>query len=265
MKSGRLYLVYPRVFAIHPRPYSPPQRRLAATYTGGPLSMISDQTAAVHLKLTEDHPPAIHLTVTGAKLQTGARPDHPPPRDRSARPLARRRHPLHLRRATIIDCAHAVGLEGTEQLIMAADSKRSLNRRRLEELVAEHRGRPGIAHVRALITDDPPKLRSENERRLFSICREFRVPVPADELPDPTSASRTFYADFCWPDLRLIVEADSWRWHGGRLAGERDRDRDQILSIAGWHVVHFTRDQIKLDRGRTGRRLVALTVSRPEA
>lgn len=36
---------------------------------------------------------------------------------------------------------------------------------------------------------------------------------------------RTFYADFCWPELRLIVEADSWQWHGGRQARERDVDR----------------------------------------
>jgi hypothetical protein len=39
---------------------------------------------------------------------------------------------------TIIDCAQDVGLEGTEELIWAADSKRTLDRRRLEELA----GRP---------------------------------------------------------------------------------------------------------------------------
>jgi very-short-patch-repair endonuclease len=70
---------------------------------------------------------------------------------------------------------------------------------------------------------------------------------------------RTFIADFCWPELRLIVEAASWRWHGGRLAAEYDADRDQLLLIAGWRVVHFTRDQIKLHRAETGERLAALT------
>ena len=39
---------------------------------------------------------------------------------------------------------------------------------------------------------------------------------------------------------------------------ERDRDRDQLLTIAGWIVVHFTRNQIKLASNETGQRLVAL-------
>jgi very-short-patch-repair endonuclease len=54
------------------------------------------------------------------------------------------------------------------------------------------------------------------------------------------------------------VEADSWRWHGGRLASEGDRDRDQLLSIAGWRVVRFTRDQILHHALEVGRRIDAL-------
>ena len=139
---------------------------------------------------------------------------------------------------------------------MAADSMRILNRRRLEELVAEH----GSRHLSTLIGDDPRIMRSRNERRLFSICREFGVPLPETDYEIRTSG-RTFYADFCWPSLRLIVEADSWRWHGGRLASERDADRDQLLALAGWRVVHFTRDQILRRRAETGRRLAALATS----
>lgn len=159
---------------------------------------------------------------------------------------------------TIVDCAHRAGLEGTEELIMAADAAGLLNRPRLEQLAHEHRGRPGINHVVALLTDDPVELRNRNERRMFSICREFEVPLPLCNHRIEVSG-RTFYADFCWPDLHLVVEADSWRWHGGRLASTNDADRGQLLSMAGSRVVRFTRDQIKHDRGETGRRLAALT------
>ena len=84
-------------------------------------------------------------------------------------------------------------------------------------------------------------------------------------MPEPETqyeihaSGRIFYAEFCWPELRLIVEADSWRRHGGKLKGESDRDRDQLLAIAGWIVVHRTRNQIKLEPERTGERLRALT------
>lgn len=143
---------------------------------------------------------------------------------------------------------------------MAADSLRILNRTRFEQLVGERRGQPGIASLTALITDDPAETRSKNERRLLSVCREFGVPLPLVnhriEVP-----GRTFIADFCWPELRLIVEADSWRWHGGRLAAEGDADRAQLLALAGWRVVRFTRDGIKNARAETGRRLLALTLA----
>lgn len=93
---------------------------------------------------------------------------------------------------------------------------------------------------------------------MFSICRTFGIPLPLCNHRIET-AGRTFFADFCWPDLHLIVEADSWRWHGGRLASESDADRDQLLSINGWRVVHFTRNQIRHHRSTTGHRLAALT------
>ena len=159
---------------------------------------------------------------------------------------------------TIIDCAFRAGAEGTEDLIMAADAAQLLDRFRLEELADERRGRPGVGHVLALITDDPVELRSRNEVRMRSICREYGIPQPLCNHRIDVSDS-TFIADFCWPDLRLIVEADSWRWHGGRLASESDANRDQLLSIAGWRVIHFTRDQIRHQRTTVGERLAALT------
>lgn len=94
---------------------------------------------------------------------------------------------------------------------------------------------------------------------MLRICRRLGVPEPETQYEIHTSG-RTFDAGFCWPGLRLIVEADSWRWHGGKLKVESDRDRDQLLAIAGWIVVHFTRNQIKLEPERTGERLRALLV-----
>jgi len=45
----------------------------------------------------------------------------------------------------------------------------------------------------------------------------------------------------------------------------RTVDRGQLLAIAGWLVVHFTRNQIKLSPERTGERLVALLAGRRAA
>ncbi len=133
-----------------------------------------------------------------------------------------------------------------------------MDRRRLEQLVADNAGRRGIRNLRELITDDPKDTDAENERRMLRICRRYGVPDPETQHEIRTPEGK-FRADFCWPELRLIVECDSWRWHGGKLKTELDTDRDQLLAIAGWIVVHFTRKQIKLMPEVVGPRLVALT------
>lgn len=146
---------------------------------------------------------------------------------------------------------------------MAADSKRVLNRRRLDELIAEHRGRRGVRTLTALISDDPVDVRNRNELRMLRICRRAGVEKPRTNYPIQVG-DRTFYADFCWTSLALIVEADSWRWHGGRQASESDADRDQLLATARWRVVHFTHDQIKHQAAEVGLRVAALTLTSAE-
>lgn len=260
--SRDLFRVHRGVFALHPPPYSWHQRLLAATFACGPGSAVSDLAAAHLLGATENHPPVPHVTNWGGRGRTiNGIVVH----DRSIDPrdlTFRFAIPCTTPARTLLDCAGSVGIEELEALLMAADSGRpGLDRARLGQLVAEHRGARGVRNLRELITDEPKETRAENERRMLRICRRFGVPEPLTNF-EIRAGGRTFAADFCWPDLRLIVECDSWRWHGGKLKTERDRERDQLLAIAGWLVVHFTRTQIKLARDETGRKLVALTAAR---
>ena len=258
--AGRLHRIHPAVYALHPPPYSRAQRRLAAVFACGPGSLLSDLDAACHLGFADTPPLTAHVTnASGRGRSLAGITVHRRVVARGDR-LIRDGIPCTSPTRTVVDCAASASLDQLEDLLLAADAKRMLNRRRLDELLIEHAGRRGIANLRRLITDDRQDTRSKTERRLLRICRHFGVPRPLTNHRIRVG-DRTFYADFCWPDLRLIVEADSWRWHGGRIAGESDADRDQLLAIAGWRVVHFTRDQIRLQPDRTGRRLLALTAS----
>jgi very-short-patch-repair endonuclease len=51
--------------------------------------------------------------------------------------------------------------------------------------------------------------------------------------------------DFVFAAERVAVETDSWRWHRGRAAFERDRERDAVLAAAGWQTLRFTDRQIE--------------------
>ena len=57
--------------------------------------------------------------------------------------------------------------------------------------------------------------------------------------------SRSFYADFAWPALKLIVEFDSYRHHDHRKAFRHDKRRAAWLSSQGWTVVPITSDLLK--------------------
>jgi very-short-patch-repair endonuclease len=46
--------------------------------------------------------------------------------------------------------------------------------------------------------------------------------------------------DFLWPTRKLVVEFDSWEFHRGRDAFEKDRRRDADLLLAGYRVLRIT-------------------------
>ncbi len=58
----------------------------------------------------------------------------------------------------------------------------------------------------------------------------------------------------CWarPDLvdrerRIVLEADSFEWHGGRAALAKDARRYNLLSVAGWLVLRFAWEDVMFD------------------
>lgn len=256
---NRLFRVHDGVFCLHPPPYTHHQLYLAAVYACGRGTFISDQAAAWLLGATE-LPPSLPILTN----RTGA--------GRSSEKLIVHRRAVEPRdvfkwggipctrpERTVLDCAASTTIEELEELLMALDSKRPrLRRRRLEQLIRENPGYRGIRNLRELTTDDPKDTDAESERRMLRICRRYGIPEPETQY-EVAAGGKNYRADFCWPALKLIVEADSWRWHGGKEKSERDRDRDQLLTIAGWIVVHFTRRQIKTAPEVVGPRLVALT------
>jgi very-short-patch-repair endonuclease len=60
-----------------------------------------------------------------------------------------------------------------------------------------------------------------------------------------TSSMISLTVDFVFAAERVAVETDSWRWHRGRAAFERDRERDAVLAAAGWKALRFTDRQIE--------------------
>lgn len=112
----------------------------------------------------------------------------------------------------------------------------------LDVAVGRAKGRRGIRRLRRLLaqlTDEPPLLRSDLERRFLDLVKRAGLPKPV-----VNGFVAGHEVDFHWPAQRLVVETDGRAAHGHALAFERDRRRDLDLELAGWDVVRVTWRQV---------------------
>ena len=96
--------------------------------------------------------------------------------------------------------------------------------------------------------------RAQDLRRMFlALARKARLPQPASNL-EIAGRSR----DFAWPDRRLVVETDGYRYHSARQAKRRDNRRDRQLTALGWRPVRFTYEEIAFEPAEVAKELVGL-------
>jgi very-short-patch-repair endonuclease len=52
--------------------------------------------------------------------------------------------------------------------------------------------------------------------------------------------------DFVWPERRIVVEIDGWRFHRTVQAADRDAQRGNDATLAGWLHLRFSRRRVVL-------------------
>jgi hypothetical protein len=87
---------------------------------------------------------------------------------------------------------------------------------------------PGSAKLRRILHGDAPVTLSALERRFLELLREHGLPLPATNRR--AGAHRV---DCRWPERRLTVELDSYRFHSSRHAWEQDRRREREARARG--------------------------------
>jgi very-short-patch-repair endonuclease len=126
----------------------------------------------------------------------------------------------------------------------ATQLERALNEAVNRDLVDPDRLRREVAAVpgalRTMLERDALTLTdSELEQLFLPIAREAGLPEPLTQVH-----VNGYRVDFYWPELRLVVEADSLRFHRTPAQQRRDRERDQAHTVAGLLPLRFTHAQI---------------------
>jgi very-short-patch-repair endonuclease len=116
-------------------------------------------------------------------------------------------------------------------------------RRCLDEHPRQH-GAPALRRLLdALAGTGAADLRSMLEVLLLQLSDDHQLPEPV-----ANAQIEGFTVDFYWPHKRLIIEADSYTYHSMPSAFESDRERDQLLTLAGYTVLRFTHRQVTRQR-----------------
>jgi very-short-patch-repair endonuclease len=150
---------------------------------------------------------------------------------------------------TLLDLAGVLSPWELRKAVSEAEVLRILDIAEARALVRRCRGRRGVARLRLCIDEISPvtrKTRSELERSFLRRCERNGLPRPEVNAPLDVGGIK-LRPDFLWRDARVILEADSRKYHGTGSAFELDRQREQRFFAAGWHVVRCTWRQVELE------------------
>jgi very-short-patch-repair endonuclease len=254
--DGRLYPVWRGVYAVGRRDLSPEGLFMGAVLACGDDAVLSHESATWLWGIRKVRGRVIEVTVPPGRN----------PRRRGIRAHRRtrvdsthhNRIPVTSPTQTLLDIApHSNGTQ-LERAVNEAVNRDLVD---LEELRRELDKLPGCAGVRPLrklldrdtfaLTD------SELEQYFLPIARAAGLPRPQTQ-----AYVNGFRVDFYWPELGLVVEADSLRFHRTPAQQRRDRERDQAHAIAGLTPLRFTHWQIAREPRHVKGVLVAVAAAR---
>jgi predicted transcriptional regulator of viral defense system len=242
--AGRLHGLHRGVYAVGHVAIGTLGRRWAALLALGDDAFLSHASAADTLGIRANRSAIVHVSVRGR----GGRKRHAGIRVHRPRELpddevtTHRGMPITTAARTLLDLAGS-GLRPRqlEDALNQAELDALLDFAELHELLARYPRRPGTRSLKAQLAAyrGPVDTRSRLERLVNELCDHHGLPRP---LVNTVIEGKV--RDFYWPHRRLVVEADSYRWHRSPSALNDDRERDVELTLAGYRVLRFTYEQV---------------------
>jgi very-short-patch-repair endonuclease len=239
LAAGRLHRIHAGVYAAGHARLTVQGRWMSAVLAYGPRALLSHRDGAALWELLPIGGSRIHVTVEarGVRRRRGIAVHET--RHLHADDLAIRDGiPVTSLPRTLLDLAEVVPAGTLARAYDQAERLRLLDVRAVTALCDRSPGRHGLKPLGALLADrtrPAPETKGELEALFFDFCRANRLPLPACN-----AMVEGFEVDAVWPAHRLIVELDSWEFHRGKMAFERDRERDAILQAAGYRVIRIT-------------------------
>lgn len=234
IRSRGLIVVHRGVFRVGHAAPSTAARYLAAVCACGDGAVLSGMAAAWLWSILKSKPPQAEVTTRGKRQVPGVR-------CRRSRTLTSQDKTLRLGipvtslPRTIVDISHPLPAPDLARALHEAGIRHRLTPADVEAVLRRRPNARGSAKLRAVLHGKEPITLSTLESAFLSLLR-------ANDLPLPHTNTRfgNRRLDCRWPAHGLVVELDSYRYHGSRHAWEEDRRRERLVRAAGDEFRRYT-------------------------
>jgi very-short-patch-repair endonuclease len=261
LRTGRLYRVYPGVYAVGRPPSAPAEKASAAVLACGEGAGLSGLSAGA---------------LWGVWPHWPATPEVIVPRDRRPRGISTHRvvllntdlrHHLGIRVTSpprmLLDCAPSLTDGQLKRLVNNARINKwtRITDDQIADIVARNPRHKGAKLLRWFIEEDAGHTsESPLEDILYPWCDRYGLQRPLTQI-----LLGGFRVDALYADEKVILELDGWKVHRGRESFESDRDRDATLLAAGFVVIRTTWRRLEEQPEREAQRLKKILADRRRA
>ena len=251
IRTGWLIPVYPGVYGVGGPPVTPIERASAAVLACGPGAALSHSSALTLWGIDKHWHTPFEVTVLRDRRPKGIRTHRPTTIHRRDITVQLGIRTTTLAR-TMLDIAPRLPERRRTRAVNDALHSKFMTGSQLADVVARnpsHRGTPLItpllAETRTGVT------RSEIEDTWKQLSTDYDLPKHLTNV----RLRGGYTADVLFPDHGLIVELDSWEFHGDRISFESNRDRDADNLAHGLPTIRVTHERMKADPAKEAERV----------
>ena len=239
--SDRWRPIHRGVYLAIPLEPSWHQRLMAAVLVGGPSAVASHRSAAALWKLDGIRSAPIEISVkTGLRIPGAI--VHRRRADDDPDIVSIDRVPATTIERTLLDLA-AVVRPRVAGLAMDDSLRRGDTDLRRLGAVVPPLGRAGRAAFRLLLEERDERdavAESPLETMMLRILRRAGLPPPVPQYEVHDAHGVVARIDFAYPEHRLGLETDGYRWHSGVERWRQDLRRENRLKLLGWTLLRFS-------------------------
>jgi very-short-patch-repair endonuclease len=251
---GALLTEHRGVYRVGHRAPSVEARYLAAVRACGEEALLRGRAAGYLLGIMRGNAPPPEVATRSERRIEGVstqRARRVPPKGTLWRGI-----PVTTVPQTLVDLAADLSLDDLARACHEAGVKFGTTPAHVKAITGKH---AGAANLRAVLDGDVRVTLSKLEKRFLERLEQAGLPLPVTNRPAGTKR-----VDCRWPEHRLTVEIDGYRFHNSRHAWEQDREREREAHRRGDAFRRYTYDDVVDNRTvEELRTLTGLTVVSP--